>query len=155
MTPRRAPPLARWGAAVSPRACAPFPAHLDLVVFLLRGVGRHDLAVAGYLHDVLEDTRVTSAELAAHFPAAAAVVEACTGRGANRRERQADIARKIAHNPDAQTVKVADRLANMLSARANGNERLSQMYAREFDHFYFATPAADVRLRAMLAVLHS
>ena len=45
----------------------PYVTHLDAVATWLRELGRADLENAGYLHDVLEDTKTTRAELETAF----------------------------------------------------------------------------------------
>ncbi|BAW07940.1 hypothetical protein NSK11_contig00135-0011 [Nocardia seriolae] len=73
-----------------------------------------DLAVAAWLHDVLEDTAVTKDELEAEFGAKVTdLVWAVTGIGASRKERNADIYRKIALHPPAVVLELADRIANV------------------------------------------
>lgn len=76
------------------------------------------LLQAAWLHDVLEDTKVTRHELVAAFPGVAALVEAVTDEpGPNRK------ARKLATYPKtraagrlAVALKLADRIANVKAA---------------------------------------
>ncbi len=110
-----------------------YVAHLDEVAWILAGIGSDKIAEA-YLHDVVEDTKVVKDELAREFgESTAAIVDACTGEGKNRRERNASILAKLLRLPEAIPVKLADRLANMrrsLTDRAKG-----KMYAGEYENF--------------------
>jgi (p)ppGpp synthase/HD superfamily hydrolase len=78
-----------------------------------------EMVAAAHLHDVLEDTRVTAAEIAAATsPAVAALVEHLTNRskpsGASRAERKRlDRERLRATPPAARVIKLCDRLDNL------------------------------------------
>jgi (p)ppGpp synthase/HD superfamily hydrolase len=77
-----------------------------------------DLVVAGLLHDVLEDTDTTAAELERLFgPRVTALVKAVTAtNGANwRATRSATLAKLATVEPDAVRLKVADGLSNVRS----------------------------------------
>jgi (p)ppGpp synthase/HD superfamily hydrolase len=58
----------------------PYVSHLlGVAALVLEGGGDEDLAIAGLLHDVLEDTAVTAAEVEEAFgPRVAAVIEGCS-----------------------------------------------------------------------------
>lgn len=132
----------------------PYVYHLDAVVHLLRWANLERLSDAGYLHDVLEDTPVLYAELLEAFPHAAPLVEKCSGYGRNRKEKQANIRAKLVGDADAQTVKIADRTANMENCLDAGNEKLLAMYRKEMDEFLNSVPLAPggLRLRLLMSV---
>lgn len=120
----------------------PYTAHLLAVRQVLADFGVEDgpLAVAAWLHDVLEDTDATREELARVFgDDVATLVEAVTGRGKNRRERNRDMYQKVRHCPllAAAMLKVADRIANV-EASAHNPSKMA-MYRRERHEFGRAT----------------
>ena len=86
-------------------------------------------AAIALLHDVMEDTAVTDAQLAAEFPAR--VMEALRLLTHDRREDYFEYVRRIRQNPDAAAVKLADlrhnsdssRLKNMTPAAAQRLEK--------------------------------
>jgi (p)ppGpp synthase/HD superfamily hydrolase len=97
----------------------PYVVHLASVRTVLADVGvGEDLAVAAWLHDTIEDAGATRKEIVARFgEKVAALVWAVTGCGATRRQRNADAYRKIAALPEAATLKLADRIANVEASR--------------------------------------
>lgn len=124
----------------------PYTDHLDEVAAAVVAHAGDDpllLAVA-YLHDVLEDTAVTHAELEARFDAAVAraVLLVTDPAGPNRRARKALLHRRLADlDPHADlaaraalVVKAADRLANLAACVASGDPRLA-LYRREHPEF--------------------
>ena len=130
----------------------PYVVHLDDVVCLLVECGRADLAVEGYLHDVAEDCPSFVAAMRREFPGAWPVVDACTGRGPNRKARNVSILRAIASKQDAQTVKAADRGANMRAAAQGVPDKL-RMYRAEAVEFLRGIPLAPSSLRAIIEAL--
>lgn len=132
----------------------PYVYHLVMVVGVLVDAGREDLSDAGYLHDVLEDTPVTYQELETLFPQSARIVLACSGFGYNRRARQADIKSKMIGFPDAQTVKAADRVANMRHSQST-NPGLFTMYLKERESFLASIPEAEKSLREIIQSFQS
>jgi len=121
---------------------APYVTHLDAVAAL---VPPHDatLRAVAFLHDVLEDTAATHAQLLSRFGATVAdAVELVTDpEGSNRRERKAKLHTRLAGltlctpaPPLALHVKVADRLANVRACVRSGDTRLA-VYRREHDDF--------------------
>ena len=134
----------------------PYRVHLAAVVRVLHDfgyVGAYE--AAGWLHDVVEDTGVDLATIVARFgPDVAGMVDAVTGIGVTRAERNARIYAGIAREPQAAVVKLADRIANVEAASA-GSEHGAR-YAREADAFADAVgphvpPAMWSRLEDALA----
>jgi len=99
---------------------APYEVHLAAAVAVLERHGLTDpeLLAAAWLHDTIEDTPVTRAELVdAVGERVAAMVDAVSdGPGANRAERKARPYRMIPHTPGAILIKLADRIANVEAA---------------------------------------
>ncbi len=119
---------------------APYTVHLEAVREVLRWAGVEDgqpLAIAAWLHDAVEDTNATREEVAAQFgDDVASLVWAVTGVGANRKERNENAYAKIRVCPDAATLKLADRIANV-EASANVPDKLA-MYRKEWPAFRHA-----------------
>jgi guanosine-3',5'-bis(diphosphate) 3'-pyrophosphohydrolase len=114
----------------------PYMVHLAAVRAVLGdfGIGGN-VAVAAWLHDVLEDTSATHEQLALRFgEVVRQLVWAVTGVGKNRKERNADAYAKIRANPESLALKLADRIANC-EASARGNPGLLGMYRQEFGGF--------------------
>jgi guanosine-3',5'-bis(diphosphate) 3'-pyrophosphohydrolase len=111
--------------------------HLQMVVDILMHYNYDSKRIAAaWLHDVLEDTQITYNDLEYAFDTNIAyIVEACTGRGKNRKERQDDIRVKLADCPAAHSVKLADRMANIQVCLTENNQRLLQMYLEEDQEF--------------------
>ena len=113
----------------------PYGYHLEQVAAVLTrfGLGTPELLAAAWLHDVIEDTDATSAELAAAcIPARViALVEAVTDEpGATRDERKAKTYPKTAALRDAVALKLADRIANVEAGKLEGGGKVAK-YARE------------------------
>lgn len=113
----------------------PYREHLAAVVGVLHDfgfVGAYE--AAGWLHDVVEDTPVDLATVAALFGAdVASMVDAVTGLGATRAERIARIYAGIMREPQAAAVKLADRITNVEAAPV-GSEHGTR-YVREAGAF--------------------
>jgi len=94
------------------------------------------LVMAGYLHDVLEDTVATTEELSDAFGQEVAdLVEAVTNEpGKNRRERHSKTYCKTLAVPDAVILKLADRIANVESCLGE-SKPLFRMYLKEHGGF--------------------
>ncbi|MFI2733667.1 HD domain-containing protein [Streptomyces sp. NPDC018711] len=110
---------------------APYVAHVRAVAAGLEALGPH-LAMAGLLHDVIEDTEWTPERLrAAGVPSeVVALVEAVTNHPDTTYEEKL---RLIARNPDATLVKIADNAHNSRPDRAaalppDQRERLAAKY---------------------------
>lgn len=102
----------------------PYVAHLLAVAALvLEAGGDEDMAVAGLLHDALEDTAATSAEIEAAFGRrVAAIVKGCTDTEENpkppwrpRKERYLEHLRAPQTPVDVLVVSRADKLHNAQS----------------------------------------
>lgn len=115
---------------------APYSVHLDAVAELVRPFGEI-ACVIGYLHDAIEDTPVSAADIEREFgPFVARCVELVTDEpGENRKERKAKTYAKLATvGPDlsmALVVKTADRLANVEACIAHERRPLLKMYKGE------------------------
>ena len=119
----------------------PYAYHLDQVALLLMPYGETAQVIA-WLHDVVEDTSVSIADLQREFGHyIAACVAICTDEpGATRKERKAKTYRKMADVEGdlelALLVKAADRLANMKTCIKNNHHKLLETYRQEFDAFH-------------------
>lgn len=115
---------------------APYTEHLAAVVKILRVRGFEErLQAAGWLHDVLEDTAVSSEEMTKVFgQRITSIVEAVTTPRTigNRRERLEALIVLLTARPEAIAVKLADRLAN---ARASLGTPMDRMYRKEYPRF--------------------
>jgi len=122
----------------------PYSHHLDAVALTLQPFGQ-EAQVVGYLHDVVEDTNATLAEVRLRFgDLVAACVSLLTDEpGANRKERKQKTYAKLAKvaGPEelALVVKAADRLSNVRACVADGNRDLWSVYRGE--HGAFRTAA--------------
>lgn len=130
----------------------PYVVHLEAVRAVLADFGHGEaLAVAAWLHDVVEDTEATREDIAARFgDEVAQLVWAVTGVGHNRRTRIASAYEKIRAYPRAAILKLADRTANVEASR-EAPDKLA-MYRSE--HTGFARALAglgDARMWARLA----
>lgn len=115
----------------------PYYVHLASVVEELgrMEVQDEEVRAAAWLHDVLEDTACTPEDLyrASMTPYTIALVDAVTDRpGKNRDARHVLTYPRIARMPDAVTLKLADRIANV---RASLHTRYAPMYLREHVDF--------------------
>jgi (p)ppGpp synthase/HD superfamily hydrolase len=144
--------VARDYAAVAHRGqtygAEPYTAHLEAVVSIVRAVDASAEAEAvAYLHDALEDTEATAAELTMLFGAsvATAVLLVTDPEGENRRTRKEALHARLSGLDSgvptmrlALLVKAADRLANV-RASATGHPRKLRMYRAEHPAFRAAT----------------
>ena len=131
----------------------PYTVHLEAVAEVVRAVDPSGEAEAvAYLHDVVEDTAATVAELTMAFGAvvATAVLLVTDPEGENRRTRKAALHARLrdldANVPTmrlALLVKAADRLANVRACVANHPGKLS-MYRKEHPAFREATLRAGL-----------
>ncbi len=102
------------------------------------GVKDEDILIAAHLHDILEDTDTTKDEISTFFGyRVAELVEAVTGRGPTRKERNYNAYTKIRDcGDDAVTLKLADRLANVRCSEPNSSH--FSMYLKEWSGFKIA-----------------
>ncbi len=95
----------------------PYEFHLQAVhdVLVRFGVTDEDLLAAAWLHDVVEDTNTSRAQVAERFgDRVGELVYAVTNEpGKNRHARHVATYPKIAGMPGATTLKLADRIANV------------------------------------------
>lgn len=129
----------------------PYTKHLDMVVQVLIDFELTESATLciGYLHDVIEDTRVTKGDLEREFGTEiAANVDLVSDRRdlPNRKARKADLYRRMKKVKEATTdrpwkalaVKAADRYANVKTCIATRNRGLLAMYKKEHAEFRVA-----------------
>lgn len=116
----------------------PYLYHLEQVVDVLIRFGFTDaeLRDAGWLHDTVEDTYVTLAEIEENFGTRVAyLVEGVTNEeGQTRKERMSKTYPKIKEDPDRITLKLADRIANVEHC-IETNSDLFDMYKSEYPQF--------------------
>jgi len=119
---------------------SPYEIHLGNVISVLMRFNVElsnqyhlNLLIAAWLHDVLEDTAVTKAELEAKFGAVVTdiVYTLSDDQGASRAERKVNFYKKIAKNEDAIIVKLADRISNVEFSIIHGNDRKFEIYKVE------------------------
>jgi (p)ppGpp synthase/HD superfamily hydrolase len=95
-----------------------------------------DLITAAWLHDIVEDTHITRADISKRFNhRIASLVWAVTNpQGGNRAWRASKVYPKIKNTPHALILKLGDRVANVESCVETGSG-LINMYAKEWDGF--------------------
>jgi (p)ppGpp synthase/HD superfamily hydrolase len=124
----------------------PYVYHLDAVANLVTEFGPVYQAAA-YLHDILEDTKVTSDEIRKEFgdDITEAVILLTDEPGRNRKERKAKTNQKLAatDNKVALVVKAADRLANMEESAKDPSSGKLDMYIKEYNDFAKAVYRLD------------
>lgn len=113
--------------------------HLARVVATLRKFGEDDpvLLAAAWLHDTVEDTDVTIDDIRREFgdDVADLVWRLTDEDGRNRKERHHLTHMKIRGRTDAVRVKLADRIANVESAKEQ-RTNLRGMYREEYQAFF-------------------
>jgi (p)ppGpp synthase/HD superfamily hydrolase len=119
--------------------------HLDAVERILVETGCADgpmgylWRIAAQCHDVVEDTDTAIQEVATQFGFfVAALVWAVSGFGRNRKERNADIYRKLLAFALAVILKIADRCANIEDAIEINSKKYLSMYVSEHESFRIA-----------------
>jgi len=125
----------------------PYTKHLEDVVSVLMHFGAcpcandndrtRNLLIAAWLHDIIEDTPITRENLEQNFGKDIAdLVWAVTNEpGKNRAERWNNTWPKIKAHPIAVYLKVADRIANVMSSLKDlygGDRGMWVMYRREW-----------------------
>ncbi|MDB5850889.1 MAG: hypothetical protein JWP29_4641 [Rhodoferax sp.] len=114
----------------------PYVHHLDAVVAILEPFGLEAQTI-GYLHDVVEDTEATVADVQSLFgeEVAQCVTLLTDEPGIDRKERKTKTYAKLAGVSGvlevALVVKAADRLANVRACVADGNIGLWSVYQSE------------------------
>lgn len=118
----------------------PYHVHLDAVAHLVAPYGPLAQVVA-YLHDLMEDTHVTAADIEARFglvPSLCVVLLTDPNTG-TRRERKAityaRLAGVVGFLELALIVKVGDRLANVMACASDAKRSLWEMYRAEHAEF--------------------
>jgi hypothetical protein len=117
----------------------PYVVHLEHVHEVMKRYRNRNTDVlvlmASWLHDVLEDTATSKAELVRNFGEEVAdiVYRVTDEPGADRTERKRKTYRKIRGHMDATTVKLCDRIANV-EASSVVPEKL-KMYRNEYREF--------------------
>jgi hypothetical protein len=125
----------------------PYIVHLEHVNEVMKRYrNRNDdllVLMAGWLHDVLEDTATSKAELKRNFGEQIAdiVYRVTDEPGADRTERKRKTYHKIRGHIDATTVKLCDRIANV-EASSDVPEKL-KMYKNEYSEFKDAVCIQD------------
>lgn len=118
----------------------PYSTHLEAVAQNAAPFGV-DAQVIAYLHDVVEDTRVTLDAIRAQFgdQIAACVAVLTDESGINRKERKARTNAKLKAVSDdlklALVVKAADRLATLTASVRDGESSKLHMYRKEHAAF--------------------
>ena len=133
--------------------------HLHAVVNVLRRFGASledtataPLLIAAWLHDSLEDTALSRAEVETCFGAEVAelVWRVTDEPGATRKERKPATYRKTRENQSAVVLKLADRIANVEESLEN-NSGLLRMYGHEQREFKDALqPSSTSELAARM-----
>jgi len=97
-----------------------------------------DLRVAGWLHDIIEDTATSYSDIKREFGEAIAEIVYCVTDeiGRNRKEKKAKTYPKIRSNPKSVILKVADRISNVRFSKENKQPQM-EMYRKEFPEFQY------------------
>jgi (p)ppGpp synthase/HD superfamily hydrolase len=129
----------------------PYHKHLDDVVDVLKRFGfSGKFIVAGYLHDIIEDTALSYNKVKKYFGLEVAEMVYCVTDelGRDREEKKKKTLPKTASNPDAIILKLADRIANI----EHGGK--VDMYVKEYSEFkgalYLNTPKDGLVMWAYL-----
>jgi guanosine-3',5'-bis(diphosphate) 3'-pyrophosphohydrolase len=112
----------------------PYALHLAQVVSVLYdfNVNQYEYVVAGFLHDLLEDTNTTAEEIYEAFGSQVEMlVQAVTTHGNTRNEKLVQLLRQLTACPKAIPLKLADRIANVEACRRDNNQTLLNMYRNE------------------------
>ena len=135
----------------------PYVAHLlGVASLVLEAGGDEEMAIAGLLHDTIEDTDTTAGDIAATFgPRVAAVVEGCTDTDETpkppwraRKERYLAHLGSPATPPEVLTVSRADKLHNarsmLLDCRALGDDFWSRFNADVDEQLWYLSSLVDI-----------
>lgn len=125
----------------------PYHKHLDDVVDVLKRFGfSGKYIIAGYLHDIIEDTSLSYNKVKRYYGFEVAEMVYCVTDelGRDREEKKRKTLPKTAENPDAIILKLADRIANL----EHGGK--IDMYLGEYKHFkemlYDNTPKDGLKM---------
>lgn len=131
----------------------PYSVHLEAVADWTSAKQFHDLLTAdermladagAYVHDVIDDCRVTFNDVATATSQQVAEIAylLATPKGRNRKERHCDAYyHEISGSKVATFVKICDRIANVSHSRQKGGSMLA-LYQKEHAHFCkFLRPA--------------
>jgi HD domain len=137
---------------------APFIAHPIEVGRLLRDDGQPDeLIAAGLLHDVLEKTAATSAELQSRFgPRIARLVESISDNPSigDDEQRRRELRNRVAHaDPDTCAIFAADKIAKVRELALLPARRLDETKARAKLAHYRASLEMLQRVAGELALV--
>lgn len=117
----------------------PYERHLKDVVNVLKEFGFDNEAntSSAWLHDIIEDTKVTKNMIEENFgKEIAGMVYAVTNElGVNRVERNLKTYQKLLKYPKALPIKLADRIANVRYSKSKGNSSFYKMYKKEYPSF--------------------
>lgn len=135
----------------------PYVSHLLAVASLvLEAGGDEDMAIAGLLHDTIEDTAVTAEDITSRFgPRVASIVEGCTDTDETpkppwrpRKERYLAHLRSPETPAEVLVVSRADKLHNartmLLDHRALGDAFWSRFNAGVEDQRWYLSSLVDV-----------
>ena len=124
---------------------APYSLHLamaahygDVFSHLLPAEKRDDILAGIWLHDTIEDCRLTYNDIQAAFGEQIAewVYAVTNNRGRSRSERaNDDYYQGIVTTPYATFIKLCDRLANARYSATMGDKRMVEVYRKELDGF--------------------
>lgn len=126
----------------------PYVKHTERVALLVEqhAPTKPEVIAAAWCHDLLEDTEITSFELIKTLGQYVyELVDKVTDKeGKNRLHRQLNTYHHTRKDPDAVTVKLADRIVNeKKSLRENSKQR--KMYKEEYFRFKFALYSGNKR----------
>jgi len=117
----------------------PYIEHLDQVVEELRKGGAEAWQLcAAYLHDIFEDTKCPDEDVLVQFGIKVfSWARSVAGNGANRKERQKDIVRRLENDETgAIWLKLVDRLINVRKTVQDKNRSLFKMYRDELPLYH-------------------
>ncbi len=138
----------------------PYTEHLERVAARVAEVtGDAEAVAAAWLHDVVEDTPSTHADIEREFgPRVAALVHALTDVDksfGNRAQRKAADRARLADAPAlAQTVKLADVMDNAEDI-ADNDPHFARVFLREMDALLAVLTHGDATLRAEARAMHA
>lgn len=110
--------------------------HVEMALNRFGFVEGFKLRAAAWLHDVIEDTKISYDQIKCGFGQEIAdIVYAVTNEmGRNRRERHEKTYAKIRESKDALALKLADRIANMEFSKGT-DSGFFEMYKKEMPAF--------------------